>query len=204
MISYLFQMFIMVYALKKHILTPGETPWWWGSLVALLLSVMTIWLFNWARKNPPDYESAYFGIFDKKDFSAVVLLIIGLFSAFASARFAASGILTMVLSDPANAFYCTQSILLNFGIVALLIIGLRLHNKELLVVAGIIVVIAATKVFLFDLINTNGMPLVLSVFSFGVVAATSSVVMKKWSGKVRELSDGGDEMSNTSPEEQHS
>jgi uncharacterized membrane protein len=168
-------------ALQGKFFVPKSTTWWTGALIATFLSAMTLWLFSWCRKHPPDYESVYFHYFDKKDFSAVVLLIIGLFEAFAAARFIAGHILALVLSDPANALYCVQSIILNSGIVILLFAGLKMQNREVLMVAGLMVLVAAIKVFLFDLLRADGIPLVLSVFSFGVVAATSSLVMRKWS-----------------------
>jgi hypothetical protein len=181
LISYLFQIFIVGVALQGKFFVPKSTTWWTGALIATFLSAMTLWLFSWCRKHPPDYESVYFHYFDKKDFSAVVLLIIGLFEAFAAARFIAGHILALVLSDPANALYCVQSIILNSGIVILLFAGLKMQNREVLMVAGLMVLVAAIKVFLFDLLRADGIPLVLSVFSFGVVAATSSLVMRKWS-----------------------
>ena len=178
-ISYLFQMFILVFALKTNTFSAGHETWWAGTIVAGLLSVMTLCVFSWCRKNPPDYESVYFGLFDKKDHTAVVLLVIGLFEAYVSARFVA-GHIAATFPDPLNALYCSQSIILNSGIVILLLVGLKMMNKEILTVAALVVLIAAIKVFLFDLLQTDGLPLVLSVFSFGVVAATSSVVMRKW------------------------
>lgn len=185
-ISYLFQMFVVGYALQGELFRPVASLWWGGAVVATLLCGMTLWLFVWCRTHPPKYESVYFDLFDKGDFSAVILLVLGLFEAFVAARFLASGLLARTLTDPTNALYCAQSIIINIGIVFLLIVGLRLRNKEILVVAGVIVLIAALKVFLFDLLRTTGVPLVLSVFSFGIVAATSSVVMRKWSQPERD------------------
>jgi len=44
----------------------------------------------------------------------------------------------------------------------------------------IVVLVGAFKVFIFDMFKGEGMPLVLSVFSFGVVAVASSMTLKKW------------------------
>jgi len=180
-ISYLFQIFIAIVALRGRVFVPGNTVWWSGTIVAAFLSVVTLWLFLWCRQHPPEYESVYFHFFDKKDVAAVVLFVIGLFEAFSAVRLLAGHILVRTLSDPANAMYCTQSIIVNSGIVILLLVGLKMKNKEMLMVTGLIVLAAAIKVFLFDLLKTNGVPLVFSVFSFGVVAAASSLVMRKWS-----------------------
>ena len=48
---------------------------------------------------------------------------------------------------------------------------LKGRNKELIIVAGIVALIGASKVFIFDMFGIKGVPLVLSVFSTGVVAA---------------------------------
>ena len=44
-------------------------------------------------------------------------------------------------------------------------------------------VLGMFKSFIFDLFGIKGMPLVLSVFSSGVVAAVGSVVSTRWQGK---------------------
>ena len=62
----------------------------------------------------------------------------------------------------------------------LLLIGLRLRSLEIATVAGLVTLLGAVKVFILDLFGIKGVPLVISVFSFGVVAAVASVVMGKW------------------------
>jgi hypothetical protein len=55
------------------------------------------------------------------------------------------------------------------------------RNKELRNVAIVITVIGAAKVFLLDLVQLKGVPLLFSVFSFGLVAALASFVLGRWS-----------------------
>ena len=182
LISYLFQVFVLFFAFRHHSLSVTETAWPLGMLVAGLMAGCNLWLYRWCRRHPPDYDSAFFTVFDKGDYSAGILLVLGLFQAFAAVSFAASALLPESVAQSAKAFACVQSVIVNAGIVALLILGLQRRSRELLTVAGVVVLVAAIKVFLFDLLRANGLPLVFSVFSFGVVAATSSVVMRKWQG----------------------
>lgn len=181
-ISYLFQIIIMFLVVQKGGFVPGSIAGHWlsGVLSAGLVSGCCLWLYAWCRRNRPQCDSAFFTLFDKGDYSAVVLLLLGAFYAFCSVRLAVWASVIASLSEPASALLCSQSVIINFGIVLLMIFGLKLRRKELLVVAGLFVVVSALKVFLFDLLRGNGLSLVLSVFSFGVVAAVSSVVMRKW------------------------
>ena len=181
-ISYLFQIFVLFFALRHGSLSVRETAWPVGMLVAGLMAACNLWLYRWCRRHPPNYDSAFFTIFDKGDYSAVLLLGLGLFQAFAAASFGAFALLHASAIESGKVFACTQSVIVNGGIVFLLLLGLKKRSRELVTVAGLVVVLAAIKVFLFDLLRANGLPLVLSVFSFGVVAATSSVVMRKWQG----------------------
>jgi len=183
LISYLFQIFVLLFAMRHESLSVLETAWPLGAVVAGGMAVCNLWLYRWCRKHPPDYDSAFFTVFDKGDYSAVILLALGLFQGFATLSFLASAILPMAGQEAVKAFACTQSIIINSGIVCLLLIGLKQRNREMLTVAGVVVLVAAIKVFLLDLFRANGLPLVFSVFSFGVVAAISSVVMRKWQGK---------------------
>ncbi len=181
-IAYLFQLFVLLFALRHGSLSVSATGWPAGGVVAGLMAACNLWLYRWCRQHPPDYDSAFFTIFDKGDYSAVLLLGLGLFQAFAAASFAAYAILHAGTVESGKAFACIQSVIINGGIVFLLLLGLKKRSRELVTVAGLVVVLAAIKVFLFDLLRANGLPLVLSVFSFGVVAATSSVVLRQWQG----------------------
>jgi hypothetical protein len=46
--------------------------------------------------------------------------------------------------------------------------------------AILVTVIGAVNVFLYDLIRTHGMPLVISVLSFGLATAVESVILGRW------------------------
>ena len=78
-----------------------------------------------------------------------------------------------------------QSLIINIGALALMSIALKGRNKEIAFIATAVALIGAGKVFIFDLFGIKGVPLVLSVFSTGVVAAFGSVVMGKWHKKAK-------------------
>lgn len=185
LISYLFQVFVLVYALRHQCLTVGVTAWGLGVVVAGVMAGCNLWLYQWCRRHPPDYDSAFFTVFDRGDYSAVILLLLGLYQGFAAISFLAFAVLPGSVVSSATAFACSQSVIVNTGIVALLWLGLKRQNREVLTVAGLVVLVAAAKVFIFDLFRASGLPLVMSVFSFGVVAATSSLVMRQWQGGAR-------------------
>ncbi|MDD5758407.1 MAG: hypothetical protein PHI06_04925 [Desulfobulbaceae bacterium] len=182
LISYLFQLFVLLFALRQEVLSVQETAWYLGFVVAGGMAACNLWMYRWCRKHRPDYDSAFFTVFDRKDYSAVILLLLGLIQAFVAVSFMMYPILSGIGIEATKTFACAQSVILNSGIVCLLLLGLKRKNRELLGVAGVIVLVSALKVFLFDLFRANGLPLVFSVFSFGIVAATSSVVMRKWQG----------------------
>ena len=46
--------------------------------------------------------------------------------------------------------------------------------------AILVTVIGAVNVFLYDLIRAHGMPLVISVLSFGLATAVESVILGRW------------------------
>jgi len=82
-----------------------------------------------------------------------------------------------------SAFGGAQSILINVTAAVLLWLSLMRHNKELRNVAVVITVIGAGKVFLMDMVQLKGMPLMISVFTFGLVAALASFVLGRWNKK---------------------
>jgi len=72
-------------------------------------------------------------------------------------------------------------------------------------VAILVTVVGATKVFLYDLLGTHGLPLVFSVFSFGMAAAVESLALGKWqkepADQTKNRADNGNEaVSNRSTE----
>jgi uncharacterized membrane protein YjjB (DUF3815 family) len=71
-------------------------------------------------------------------------------------------------------------VLINVTAAVLLWLSLMRRNKELRNVAVVVTVIGAGKVFLMDMVQLKGMPLMISVFTFGLVAALASIVLGRW------------------------
>lgn len=145
--------------------------------LALLASIQ----YRWCRKNRASAsDSAYFAWIDRNDIGAIVLLLSGLVGFFGVARLLLHAGIIAGLAGGTDAFACGQSILINSGAVVLLLLSDRYRNRELLAVAGAVVLLGAIKVFIFDLFTAKGLPLVISVFSFGIVAMVCSVVCRRW------------------------
>ncbi len=149
-----------------------------------LLAVISLYHYQWCRRFAPPAGSSFFAGLDRHDYSAVMLLLAALASGFFMLRAFVYQILVLLPKDAVNtvsAFRCSQSILINSAAAGLMLFALRRRNKEIRNIAILVTCIGAIRVFLYDMTGTRGMPLVLSVFSFGLVAAIESIVLGRWS-----------------------
>lgn len=150
-------------------------------LSAGLLAVISIYHYQWCRRWPVPASSALFDAFDHKDRSAILLLLGGLASGFFMVRI---GLFHSLQHFPADmqrdAFRCGQSVLINSAAIVLIALAYFRQNREIRNVAVLVTLVGAIKVFLYDLLGTHGLPLVFSVFSFGVAAAVESIALGKW------------------------
>ncbi len=168
------------------LLVPTSVPLATG-VAGLSLCVFSLVQYNWSRSHTPDQSrSFYFSKLDKNDFSAVVLLITGLLGGYYFSQFALHEILGALSGDTAFQFQSGQSLIINIGAVLLMYLALKGRNREIIIIATIVALIGAGKVFIFDMFRIKGVPLVLSVFSTGVVAAFGSIVMGRWQKKETE------------------
>ncbi|MBL0225194.1 MAG: hypothetical protein IPQ16_06330 [Geobacteraceae bacterium] len=150
-------------------------------LPAGLLAVIALYHYQWCRRWPVPADSALFDAFDRNDRSAVLLLLGGLASGFFMLRIGIFQALQFVQEAvQRDAFRGGQSVLINTAAIALILLAYLRQNKEIRNVAILVTVIGAIKVFLYDLLGTHGLPLVFSVFSFGVAAAVESLALSKW------------------------
>lgn len=149
-----------------------------------LLTVIIIYQYLWCRRCPPDDDYVFFGSFDPLDRSAVMLLLAGLLSGFFMMRSAIYLVMQQFYAViPPDAFRCSQSVLVNTAAIILIVLAYLRHDKELRNVAVLVMVVGGVKVFAYDLLGSQGLPLVFSVFSFGVAAAVQSVALGKWAKK---------------------
>lgn len=155
-----------------------------NALPAGLVAVIALYQYQWCRQWPPPVPSV-FSRFDAGDRSAVAMLICSLASGFFMAKVSILQALTLYASPAqlANAFGCSQSILINASAAILMIFAHLRRNKEIRNVAVLVTLIGGVKVFLYDLLGAHGVPLVASVFTFGLAAAVESVVLGRWQKK---------------------
>ena len=150
-----------------------------------LLAFVIIYQYLWCRWYPPTESYAFFGSFDPRDRSAVVLLLAGLLSGFFMMRCVIYQTMQFFYASmPPDAFGCAQSVLINTAAIILIVLAYLRRDKEIRNVAIFVTVVGGVKVFAYDLLGgAHGMPLVFSVFSFGVAAAIESVALGKWTNK---------------------
>jgi len=183
-ISYLFQFAAGLVALGTGVVATDISSPLVGSFILGTLMTMSLMHYRWCRSHaPPIMHSAFFSWLDKKDFSAVILLLTALISGFFLLRLGLYQVLSRTSSDFQFMFRGGQTVFINLGAVFLLLVASRRKNNEILTVAIVVGILGMLKSFIFDLFGIRGMPLVLSVFSSGVVAAVGSVVSTRWQGK---------------------
>lgn len=146
-----------------------------------LLAVITLFHYQWSREWPPPASSVFHARFDAHDRSAAFLLLAALISAFFAMRVGVFQALLLMPGEVQNSFRCAQSVIINCAAAGLMLFAFMRRNKELRNVAILVTLMGAIKVFLYDLVGgAHGVPLVLSVFSFGLSAALESVALGRW------------------------
>jgi len=153
------------------------------SWAAALMAALSLLHFQYCRRHPPPAGSAFFTRIDPNDLSAAFLLLTSLLSAFSALRIVSYQF--MAFSLPAeslsNAFQSAQSVIINLSAAVLMLFALARHKKELRNIAIMVTVIGAVKVFLYDLVGgMHGLPLVISVFSFGLTTSLESFGLTRW------------------------
>jgi hypothetical protein len=150
-------------------------------LPAGLVASIAISHYQWCRRWPLPVGPSIFSRFDLHDRSAVLLLFGGLTSGFHMLRIGIYQVVQMLPGEmQRDAFRCSQSVLINCAAAGIIIFAYLRRNGEMRNVAVFVTLIGGVKVFLYDLLGTHGLPLVFSVFSFGLAAAVESVALGKW------------------------
>jgi hypothetical protein len=145
-----------------------------------LLAIISFCHYLLARRYLPSGDSGFMIRFDRRDRSALFIFVASLFSLFFFLRICLYQILMNAPVDLIVSFRCAQSIIVNIGAATLMLIAAYRHNREIRNVAILLTLVGGVKVFIFDLLGTHGMPLVLSVFTFGIVAAIESILLGRW------------------------
>jgi hypothetical protein len=161
-------------------------------LPAGLLAFISIYHYLWCRWWPVPAKSTIFDAFDRNDRSAVLLLLGGLACGFFMVRVGLYQSLQFVPAEmQRDTLRCGQSVLINAAAISLIVWAYLRQNKEIRNVAILVTVIGAIKVFLYDLLGAHGLPLVFSVFSFGMAAAVESLALSKWQKQPDDASQKG-------------
>ncbi len=184
--SYLLQLYACSALVFLLWTTDGTKPSVVGALSSGLLAVIAFCHYFWARRHPLAAGTTIMDKLNKNDRGASVLLIAALFSGFFTMRVGLYQTLDFLHSATHSAFGGAQSVLINVTAAVLLWLSLMRRNKELRNVAIMITVIGAGKVFLMDMVQLKGMSLMISVFTFGLVAALASFVLGRWNKKAEE------------------
>jgi hypothetical protein len=178
--SYLLQFYACSVLISLLWTTDGTKPSLVGALSSGLLAIIAFCHYFWARRNPPEPGTTLLDKLNKNDRGASILLVAALVSGFFTLRVGLYQTLDFLHAATHSAFGGAQSVLINVIAAALLLMSLVRRNEELRNVAVMVTVIGAGKVFLMDTMQLKGMPLMVSVFTFGLVAALASFVLGRW------------------------
>ncbi len=187
--SYALQLYsatLLAFCLKGVVQLSGAGA---GIAAAGIVAATGLYQYRWCRIHPPPATSQVFFHYDRQDRSAVLLLLGALFSAFFMLRIVVHQSIRFLPGEPVNTFRCAQTIIITAAAAILMLIAYRQSNKEIRNVAIFVTVIGGMKVFLYDMIGTRGVPLVLSVFSFGLAAAIESVALGRWKNPAKMIVD---------------
>jgi hypothetical protein len=180
LVSYLLQVFVFVFALASGAFSTSDASALSRGLGAAAVTCTSFLHYRWCRRHPPQGTAGFFGTLDKSDDTAVSLLLASLLGAFLALRVGMREVVDALVVDPANAFLCCESVVINLGALALVIAAFYLRNTEVRAVAIAVIVAGALKVFLIDLFAASGIPLVMSVLSFGIAAGVGALVLRRW------------------------
>ncbi len=114
------------------------------------------------------------------DVAAVPVILACALYAFGVGRIGLHALLGALSFDSLAAFQCAQSMLINVMGLILGILGLKTRSAALLGVAVAVALVGAAKVFVYDLTQTQGIPLLLSIFTFGLTTAAGSFLWTRW------------------------
>ncbi len=180
--SYLLQIYTVAALAVALFGQEAATSFWVRTLSAGGIACMGFAQFIWCRNRQPPEESAFFLRIDKGDRSAVLILLAALASAFFLVKMIAQRFLaaTLAPAELNNALQCSRSVIINLSAIILIVVALVRRSRELRNAAILVTAIGAVMVFLYDLIRAQGIPLVISVLSFGLATAVESVILGRW------------------------
>ncbi|MBU0483311.1 MAG: DUF2339 domain-containing protein [Proteobacteria bacterium] len=178
--SYLLQGLACLAAVFSGILVADTPSFMVGSSVAVVITLLAGYQYRWCRQHPLSCSIGFFAMVDPDDRSGIVLFLSCLLNGFLLLQMVSYHIMAPFVSDISNMMIGSQSVLINIGAMGLMFFALSERNNEILGVAVLVFIIGALKVFFYDLFRSSGIPLVMSVFSFGAAAAVCSIALNRW------------------------
>lgn len=157
---------------------PAAAPWL-GIALGVTLATLAGRHYRWTRSTPPP-PASFYARWTPTDLPGHALFWATIACVFGSLRVAVHPVLAALPIDVDNAFAGAQSVLGNGIAIALLVHAWRHQSRSTLRSAVVVAAIGGAKVFTSDFLTLHGVPLVLSVFSFGLAAAVGSYVLGRW------------------------
>lgn len=175
--SYLLQAYAGA-SLALFFLAHAGAPPLAGAVATVTLAAAAVLHYRWCRRHGPPARSHLFGTYDPQDRSGAVTLLVALTASFFFLRGIAWGLLSGGPGD-SDAFRCAQSVIVNVAALGLGLYAFRVRSREIRNVAMLVIAVGAVR-SAADLLGARGVPLVLSVLSFGLAAAAQSVILSRW------------------------
>ena len=150
-----------------------------GTVPSAALAAVALGHYRWCRRHAPPAHSPFFETYDTEDLSGAVTLMAALAGSFFFLRVIAWWIILPAGPGGPEVFQCTQSIIINLAALGLGLYAFRARNREIRNVAILVIAVGVVKTA-SDLLGTKGVPLVFSVLSFGLAAATQSITLSRW------------------------
>jgi hypothetical protein len=186
LISYFLQVFVAT-AITFLLVIGGRTAANPGiaALAAGSLAVAGLLHHRWCRRIAPPEGSLAFAFIGGGDRCAIALLTAALAGVFFLLRTGAFVAISSNMVEAGNAFGGAQSVIITAAAMALFALASFRRSTELRSVAILVTLVGAAKVFFYDLVALQGVARVVSVFSFGLLAAVASVVLGRWQRRDR-------------------
>jgi len=170
------QVLACLFAFKWSLLGVGEAEGSYAAPVLLALGCTSVGHYLGSRRVLSALPNGSAFAPDPNDRAAVGALGAGLVYLFGLAQLLAF----QVTGDDPNVFKSAQSVILCLGAFALILIGAGRGIGELFAVGVVVGAAAALKIFGHDLFHVTGIPLLVSVTSFGLTAAAASLAWNRW------------------------
>jgi hypothetical protein len=151
-----------------------------AALAAAALAAAALAHHRWCRRHSPPAGSIAFAFLGSGDRCAVALLTASLAGSFFLLRTGALIVVGADTPEAGNVFSGIQSVIITVSAMALLALAFSRRSTELRSVGVLVTLVGAAKVVIYDLVALQGVPRVVSIFSFGLLAAVASVVFGRW------------------------